>query len=72
VIEILVWVMIGITIGLVLAWLGTGIRIWSLETKFRGLANEVYEYTLLSNSETLPAEWVQERLDTFIRKEFRG
>jgi len=58
--------------GLGLGWYGTSMKMWSLESKFRHLANSMHEYGTLSREETVPMEWVQDQLDTFIRQEFRG
>jgi hypothetical protein len=56
--------------GYVVCLVATRTRMWMLESEFRVLAIGVFEYTLLSGEETLPAEWVQEQLNGFIRKEF--
>ena len=67
----LIALLIGFGVGFGLARLGTWMRFESLEGKFRELANEVHEYTEQSGNTHLPAVWVQDQLDTFIRREFR-
>lgn len=61
----------GTALGIAIGWVTTSMRIWNLESKFRALALEIYEYAQFERSESIPTEWVQERLDSFVAQEFR-
>jgi hypothetical protein len=69
--TIIIAILAAFIAGFAVARMGTAFRISQIEARFRDLANGVSIYTSLDRCETLPAEWVQEQLDGFIREEFR-
>lgn len=64
------WLMIGIVLGFIwssLTWWAWRRR---MEANLRQLANHVAAYSQFIESKDLPADWVTDQLDTFVRQTF--
>lgn len=61
---------VGFAAGYLFASLGVGIQRRRMERSARQLANQVAEYTEFSGSTELPAEWVQDQLDSYVHDQF--
>lgn len=65
----LICVVGGVAIGYAIAMVGTWARVHHQESNIRALVNDID--VMVGAGDPVPPEWVQDQLETMLRKEFR-